>query len=229
VDHVWHAMFFKHPDERARYIKSQNPNADTDHLLKKYKKFPKIYRDDIVEFAVIANGKIIKDIKTRQEAHALAEKQQGYVVVVDVPISEKNHPRYDQYYQEIIKTPLVPSTQAVVEKQSIPVVEEEQSIPVVEEEQSIPVVEEEQTIPVVEEEQSIPVVEEEQTIPVVEEEQTIPVVEEEQTIPVVKEEQSIPVVEEEQTTPIVEEEQTTPIVEEEQTIPIVEETPSVVV
>ena len=108
ADHVWHALYFKGPEERHRYLKSQLPHADVDHLLKKNNKFPKIYRDDIVVFAVIANGKVIDTVKTRQEAHELAKQQEGYVLVADVPISEKNHPQYDRYYQEIIKTPIAP-------------------------------------------------------------------------------------------------------------------------
>jgi hypothetical protein len=109
ADHVWHAMYFKHPHERARYIKSQIPHADAEHLLRKNNTFPKIYRDDLVEFAVIVNGKVINTVQKRQEAHDLAQQQEGYVIVVDVPKSESRHPQYDRYYQEIIKTPLVPS------------------------------------------------------------------------------------------------------------------------
>ena len=109
ADHVWHAMYFKHPNERARYIRSQIPHADADHLLRKYNKFPKIYRDDLVEFAVIVNGKVIDTVQKRQDAHDLAKQQEGYVIVADVPKSESRHPQYDRYYQEIIKTPLVPS------------------------------------------------------------------------------------------------------------------------
>lgn len=108
ADYVYHALYFKHPNERYRFLKSQLPNADVDHLLKKYNRFSKIYRDDLVEFAVIVNGKVINTVKTRQEAHILAKKQNGYVIVVDVPITERNNPKYDRYYQEIIKTPLVP-------------------------------------------------------------------------------------------------------------------------
>lgn len=110
ADHVWHALYFKHPDERHRFLRSQLPNADVDHLLRKYNKFPKIYRDDLVEFAVIVNGKVEATVKTREEAHAVANTHEGYVVVADVPMSERNNPKYDRYYQEIIKTPLVPAT-----------------------------------------------------------------------------------------------------------------------
>ena len=115
ADHVWHAMYFKHPNERARYIKSQIPHADTDHLLRKYNKFPKIYRDDLVEFAVIVNGKVIDTVQKREEAHDLAKNQDGYVVVADVPKSESRNPQYDRYYQEIIKTPLVPLEEEVID------------------------------------------------------------------------------------------------------------------
>jgi len=218
-------MYFKHPNERARYIKSQIPNADVDHLLKKYNKFPKIYRDDLVEFAVIVNGKVVGNVKTRQEAHTLAEKQEGYVVVVDVPISEKNHPQYDRYYQEIIKTPLVPPV--VKEQQTtLPVIEEQTTIPVVEEtviEAEGTVIEEQTTTPVVEE----TVIEEQTTTPVVEEQQTTtPVVEE----TVIEEQTTTPAVEEQQTTTpavegtVIEEQTTTPAIEEQTTTPVVEET-----
>ena len=108
ADHVYHAKYFKHPDDRIRYLKSQMPNMDVEHLLRKFDHFPKIYRDDLAVFAVIVNGKVVDTVKTRQEARQLAELQEGYVLVVDVPISERNHPRYDKYHQEIIKTPLVP-------------------------------------------------------------------------------------------------------------------------
>ena len=107
ADHVWHAMYFKNHNERHRYLKTQLPNADIDHLLRKHKTFPKIYRDDLVEFAVIVNGKVVDTLKTRQEAHDFAKKQTGCIVVVDVPMSERANPKYDRYYQEIIKTPII--------------------------------------------------------------------------------------------------------------------------
>jgi hypothetical protein len=124
ADHVWHAMYFKHPNERARYIKSQIPNADAEHLLRKYNKFPKIYRDDLVEFAVIVNGKVIDTVQKRQEAHDLAKQQEGYVIVADVPKSESRHPQYDRYYQEIIKTPLVPSEEVATTNANEPTPEQ---------------------------------------------------------------------------------------------------------
>ena len=104
IDHIYHALFFMKPNDRHNYLRSQLPGVDVGQLLRRYRAFPKIYRNDLAHFTVLVNGKQVGVYGTRQEALVSAKKQPtGRVVIVDVPISEMSNPQYDNYYQDVIR------------------------------------------------------------------------------------------------------------------------------